>query len=103
MDVLIYNKDIDLILTKQEYHFSDTDVISAEQGLNIAVGFTAFDNEQEWILTPEYGELVFNALSWGSHPNGTFYLERERLDSHICHKEELGLSDDTSNATFMPF
>ena len=103
MDVLIHRKDIDILLTKQEFHFSDTDVIGAEQGLNIAVGFTAFDNNQEWILTPQYGELVFNSLSWGSHPNGTFYLERERLDTHRCTREELGLTNDTSNAVFMPF
>ena len=90
-------------MPKKTFHFSDTDVIGAEQGMNIAVGFTAFDNNQEWILTPEYGELVFNSLSWGIHPNDTFYLERERLDTHRCTKEELGLTNDTSNAVFMPF
>jgi len=103
MDVLMNRKSVDILSTVSELAFEETDLLTADHGLNFAIGFTAYNNEREWMLPPEYGELVFNSLSWGSHPNGTFYLERKRLQTHPCTKEELGLSEDKSGATFMPF
>ena len=103
MEVLIHKKDVDILSTRIEYHFEETDAFGAEDGFNIAVGFTAYDNNREWVLAPEYGELVFNSLSWGSKPDGTYYLERKRLRTHICTEEELGLLEDKSKATFMDF
>ena len=103
MEVLIHKKDVDILSTRIEYHFEEIDAFGAEDGFNIAVGFTAYDNNREWVLAPEYGELVFNSLSWGSKPDGTYYLERKRLRTHICTEEELGLLEDKSKATFMDF
>ena len=103
MEVLIYKKDVDILSTRIDYHFEETDAFGAEDGFNIAVGFTAYDNEREQILTPEYGKLVFNSVSWGSNPDGTYYLERKHLRTHNCTEEELGLLEDKSKATFFDF
>ena len=43
----------------KEYFFSESDVFSGSQGLKFAVAFTGHDNEQEYILSPEIGELIF--------------------------------------------
>ena len=41
------------------FNFEDNYTFSADQGLNIAVGLTAFDDETEPILDPSIGEIVF--------------------------------------------
>ena len=53
--------------------------------------FTAYDNDPNPILTPEYGELVFKYTMWGQDENGEFYDRFEDLGTHYCTDEELGL------------
>ena len=53
------NRKIDIVAATNEYFFADTEVFSASQGLKIAVAFTGYDNEQEYALPSEIGELVF--------------------------------------------
>ena len=69
----------------------DTDSFGFDDGLNFAIAFSAYDSSREYQLPPEYGEIAVNHLSWGPDPNGGYYLIRERLDTHICTREELGL------------
>ena len=55
---------MDILSAKQRYHFQDDYKFSAEQGFNIAVGLTDFDNESEPILDPSIGEIVFSRSFW---------------------------------------
>ena len=57
--VLLQKKDVDIISMVLEYHYDDLDSFGFEDGLNVAVAFTAFDNGKSWILDDSYGELVF--------------------------------------------
>ena len=43
---------------------------SANDGLNFAVGMTAYDNQAENILDPSIGEIQFLAYEWGLDANG---------------------------------
>ena len=58
MDVLMHNKDKDVRSVIHDQHFAKDYVFSSKNGLNLAVAFTAYDNEREWILDPAYGELL---------------------------------------------
>ena len=64
---------------------------SRDNQLHFAIGFTAYDNEEEPILDKSIGELVFNAYRWGEYSNGTYFTEVEPLNTHTCSEEELGL------------
>ena len=80
-----------------EYHYEDTDVFGYDNGLNVAAAFTAYDGERSWILDDSYGELVFNRRAWGYKPDGNFFSVRERLNSHVCSRKELGLDIDVED------
>ena len=100
------NKKIDMVTATNEYFFSDSDVFDASQGLKIAVAFTGYDNEQEYALPPEIGELTFQKYGWGLQENGESIIYREDIKTHICTDEELGINDDNSkdisNSQFFP-
>ena len=64
------NKKIDMITATSEYFFAETDVFNESQGLNIAMAFTGYDNEEEWILPREIGALMFQTYEWGPDENG---------------------------------
>ena len=55
--------------------------------MNIAVAFTAYDNEEEWILDKSIGELRFTEYSWGENDDGSYYLSHERLEAEVCTEE----------------
>ena len=57
VDVLINKKDVDVLSTVNDLHFSPDDVFSYENGLNLAVAFTAYDSNPEPILDPTYGTI----------------------------------------------
>ena len=52
-------KGVDILSSKDESHFPESQIFTAEEGLNFAVAFTAYDNETEPILPPEIGEIKF--------------------------------------------
>ena len=60
LDVLINKKEIDILSVILDTELTQDDVFSYQNGLNVAVAFTAFDDESENILDPTYGELVMN-------------------------------------------
>ena len=110
VDVLVRRKDVDVLQTVNDYKFSDVDNFTYYDGFNVAVGFTAWDKNESWVLDPSYGDLVINSLSWGQHENGTFYINRVQLPAHNCTAYELGISrsnDELVNKTqygrFLPF
>lgn len=71
-----------------------TDVIfDASKGLNVAIAFTAFDNEQENILDPSYGELVFREYKWGATDDGEYFISYDKIETHTCTRDELGLEN----------
>ena len=82
---MISKKDVDILSTVNDDTYTSDDVFDYKNGFNIAVAFTAFDSETEWILDPTYGSLVFNHLSWGQdETTGSPFTRREKKLEHIC-------------------
>ena len=65
MEVLMSKKDVDILSTIKESCFDESKIFDHEDRFNVAVAFTAYDNEREWILDPSYGSLIFYDYSWG--------------------------------------
>ena len=78
-DVLVNRKDVDVLSTIKDFEYKDTEIFDHDNGLNIAVAFTAYDTSSEWLLDSTYGELVFAAYSWGMNDDGTYYEERKEV------------------------
>ena len=72
LDVFLSKKDVDILSTTNDLFYSDEDIFSYKNGLNVAVAFTAYDSEDSWILDETYGELIFNSYSWGPKKDGTY-------------------------------
>ena len=102
VEILIQKKSVDIITTLKEFALTSDDIFSYQNGFNIAVAFTRYDGETEWILDPTYGELAFINYSWGVEADGSFFTKTERRKEHICSREELGLTENKDAAKFMP-
>ena len=75
LDVWRAKKDVDILSSTQAGYFNDSYVFGYDDGLNIAVAFTAYDSETENILDKSYGEIVFIAYEWGYDPDdGTSFV-----------------------------
>ena len=61
----------------------------------------AYSNENEPIDDPTVGELIFKHNKWGRNPDNTTFAVRERLKSHRCTREELGLDQVGAGETTM--
>ena len=84
-DVLISKKDVDVLSTINDSHFNPDYIFGYEEGFNMAVAFTAYDNDPEPIEDPTIGELVFNHYTWGPQPDGSYFSERARIkNQHTC-------------------
>ena len=60
-EVMMGRKGVDLQSAFMEKFFTEYDEFGYDQGLNFAVAFTAYNNEREPILDPEYGYLYARA------------------------------------------
>ena len=49
-----------IMTTTKQRAYLPTDTFSYENGLNMAVAFTAYDNDEAYLLDPSYGEIIFN-------------------------------------------
>ena len=97
IDVFFARKDNDVMSSTLVKAIADDSVFSAEDGLNFAVAFTAYDNETEDILDPTYGNVVFRNSEWGPTPDGGYFENLDEIPSHTCTKEELGMEGDISS------
>ena len=102
MDTLIGKKSIKILSSIKDEYFDQLDVFDYSNGLNVAVGFTGFDNEVTWSLDPSFGTLEINSLQWGNSQTGQPYSNRVPLPTHRCTREELNLDGDGSKARFFP-
>ena len=103
IDVLINKKDVNLLSSTNQFHYSDRDIFSFKDGLNIAVALTAYDEELEWILDSKYGQLVFQEYGWGTKDDGSYEVLGARLASAVCTPEQLGLAEGgKEDAEFLP-
>ena len=59
IDVWIEKKDVDIMSSIMNRYIDETQVFDNSQGLNLAIAFTAFDNEEEPTLDKSIGEIVF--------------------------------------------
>ena len=64
-NIMIKRED-DYVMTSNQDSFFDLDYkFDFEKGFNIAVAFTAFDNNKENILSPDIGRIVYRQYTWG--------------------------------------
>ena len=72
---IMINKTDDYVMTSNQDSFFDLDYsFGFEQGFNIAVAFTAFDNNEENILMPEIGRIVYRQYTWGDDAEKNKYV-----------------------------
>ena len=91
IDILQNRRDFSILSTIKENFYDQDYEINAENGMKIAVAFTAFDNEIEPILDPSIADFVFQRYHWGKHENGTYYTRRDVIPHHSCD-ENLSLN-----------
>ena len=100
---MLTKKYIDIKTSSTANYFDHEYVFDAKQGLELAIGFTAYDNEREYILDKSIGELMFVAYEWGEDAqSGDVFSKRERIPSHPCSKDELGLGNNEGDRRFYP-
>ena len=68
--MLFERKDVDVLQTLEMNTFADDYKFTFQNGFNLAVAFTAFDDEPEPILDKSYGEIVFLHSYWGETEDG---------------------------------
>ena len=95
---LITKRNNDVFTTTSDHFFDHNFVFDHHSGLDLAIGFTAYDSEREVILDKSIGELAFIAYVWGEDENGVGFLKRDKIPSRMCTREELGL--DPGNRRF---
>ena len=101
-EIFLTKTSMDILVTKEEQYFDESYEFSSTQGFNVAAMFTGYAADEDSIIDPTYGELVFKYAKWGTDANGDFYDIYEVLDTHICTKEELGLVEGQEEGRFMP-
>ena len=67
--------------TINDNFFTPDDVVTYENGFNIAAALTKYDSETEDILDPTYGEIVFKRYFWGTQEDGEYKSGREKISS----------------------
>ena len=76
---------MNILAALKDLHFDDRDEFNyKDNGMNVAVAFTAFDNNRTWSLDPAYGELVVTSLEWGYDENGSPFSRRKLIKTHNC-------------------
>ena len=95
---LITKRNNDVFTTTSDHFFDHNFVFDHHSGLDLAVGFTAYDSEREVILDKSIGELAFIAYVWGEDENGVSFVRRDKIPTRMCTREELGL--DPGNRRF---
>ena len=78
---LITKRNNDIFTTISDNAFDSSFIFDNSQGLDLAVGFTAYDNNKEIILDKSIGELIFVAYYWGEDEEGNGFVKRDRLPS----------------------
>ena len=99
-ETLINRRDVEILSTVNQSVYDPDYIFKGSDGLNFAIGITAYDQEEESIIDPSIGELVVNAFEWGPQEDGSWVSGITRLGTHSCSKEELGLEGNKSK--FMP-
>ena len=90
-------KAVDILSAILRFNFEDDYTFTADSGLNIAVGFTAYDDETEPTLDPSIGEVQFRRVAWSKTD-----FSNTIIPSHPCSDEELGLSEEPSHKYMKP-
>ena len=64
-DVLINRSKVYILQHLMKNHVNQHEEFSFENGFNIAVAFTSYNNDEEYELKPEYGHIQFRSMEWG--------------------------------------
>ena len=73
--------------TTKQRAYLPTDTFSYENGLNMAVAFTAYDNDDSYTLDLSYGEIIFKSYTWGEDADGNVSSTHEIIESTVCTDE----------------
>ena len=79
------------IMVSQRDSFYSTDKeFTSDEGLSLAFGITAYDDNQEPIEEAQYGHLKAYYKSWGVHEHISG-IHFEELPTRQCTRAQLGL------------
>jgi len=80
-----------MVFTKESF-FVTEDQFTTDDGLMIAFGITAYDENYESIEDPDYGDLKAYYKTWGfENAPGEEFTE---IPSSFCTHEQLGINED---------
>ena len=85
-------------------HYSTDHEFTTDDGLMLAFGLTAYDDNQEVIEDPTYGTLRAYYKSWGIKKENTG-IDFELIETDACTRAQLGLpklADDTESDYSQP-
>ena len=97
IEVYRLRSDVQVFQSISNGFYDDEYVFGVEEGLNIAVAFTGYDNESEDSLDLSIGRIVFRHWTWGINEQGTSQSGFYTIPSHYCSAEELGLQGSDSH------
>ena len=95
VDILINKKDVAILSSLYDSYFDSSDQFSSEQGFNLAVAL-------QKDLDPSIARFIFRRYEWGYDSDGELYKNIFEIESHVCTREELGLSQGKTKSKFMP-
>lgn len=108
-DQMITRKEVDIISVVQDSYFDEAELFSYKQGFNIAVALDSFEP-----IDPSYGRISFSSISYENMLSKRFEMAKSdeksglplrtknKIESHVCTPEELGIVEGDSPATFKP-
>lgn len=96
MNTLTNVRDYTVSRQDLKYYFEDDSNFTADDGLMIAAGITAYDGNSASIEDPSIGELNFYIKSWG--PRMAF--PTIKLDTHLCTAKDLNNVDGTEEQSY---
>lgn len=86
-----------IMASVRDSHFDADFQFTSEEGLMIAFGITAYDDNEEPIEDPQYGHLKAYYKSWGlEEGHGVHFRE---LPTETCSRAELGLPEEEDGSS----
>ena len=80
------------MVSMRDAYFDTDHELTTDEGLQIAFGITAYDDNQNPIEDPEYGLIKPYYKSWGILDSNDVHFEELPVD--YCTREQLGIFED---------
>ena len=92
MITLIHYSDSTITANEIDSYYTEEYIFDLDKGksLNVAFGITYYDDNQEMMKVPDYGELIARVKSWNAN-SGLFW---KNVTLRPCTDQELGIAEN---------